>query len=129
MTAADFQAILAKLTDKYLNKVASNPSFLERNDSPGWGKVEFPAPATWDINCGWCEEWANAVEKKVPGAVADWYDINDNDHCLVVYEGRYYDAECPQGVDKPEDLPIYNNAGRTRLTILTERQKLISDLV
>lgn len=127
MSHAEFQAILAEVTKKYLHRLRSHAIFTERNDSPGWGKEAFPEPATWDINCGFCDNWAEAVEKRVPGAVADWYEFNGNDHCLVEYQGRYYDAECPEGVDSPELLPIYNNEGRTRLEVLTEREnKLVT---
>ncbi len=127
MTSTQFEAVLALVTSKYLRKLTTNPIFTDRNDKPGWGKQQFPEPATWDINCGLCEEWANAVEKRAPGAVADWYEFNDNDHCLVEFQGRFYDAECPEGVERPELLPIYNNEGRTRLEILTERKnKLVS---
>ena len=28
-------------------------------------------------------------------------------HYFTVYEGRYYDSECPEGVDWPDDLPFY----------------------
>lgn len=67
-----------------------------------------------DINNGSCEDWANEVEALVPGAEAVWLDEfggtefgeeHDVPHCAVLYAGRWYDAEAPHGVDRPEDLP------------------------
>lgn len=28
-------------------------------------------------------------------------------HCFIYYEGKFYDSECPQGCDCPDDLPCY----------------------
>ncbi len=117
-------------------------------------------PTTWDINCGGCEDFANAVAGRIPGAVAvDAYDpelhpfrencdicgspafvvshqehhhgvpgnidyISDADHkafigwdsdrCIIKFQGRFYDAECHEGVDCVRDLPIYKNQGKSR---------------
>jgi hypothetical protein len=93
---------------------------------------------TWDINCGYCEDFADAVAAQVPGAEAVWaYDpelhppMFDNDpeswlpdHCVVLYEGRYYDAECHEGVDRVRDLPIYKNAGKSRAQVIRERRAM-----
>jgi hypothetical protein len=31
-------------------------------------------------------------------------------HCFFFLNGLYYDAECPQGVKYPDDLPFYQRA-------------------
>ena len=28
-------------------------------------------------------------------------------HCFIIYEGKYYDSECPQGCNYPDQLPCY----------------------
>ncbi len=35
-------------------------------------------------------------------------------HCWIFHDGRHYDAECPDGVARPEDLPIFARATRAR---------------
>jgi hypothetical protein len=122
---------------------------------------------TYDINCGRCEDLADAVAERIPGVEAiNAYDpelhpfdedcsecgkpafvvspqehhhgnpsnINHaadadheafvgwtSDHCVIEYRGRFYDAECHEGVDRVRDLPIYKNRGKTRSEILRER--------
>lgn len=39
-------------------------------------------------------------------------------HCFLTMKGRWYDAECPEGVDNVLDLPIFR-----RPIVLTLRQK------
>ena len=91
---------------------------------------------TWDINCGYCEVFADAVARRVSGAQAIWaYDPEihppvsedggwDPDHCVVEYQGRFYDAECHEGVDHVRDLPIYKNVGKSRAQVLRERRAM-----
>jgi hypothetical protein len=82
-------------------------------------------PRPWDINNGWCEEFAEAVAARVPGSAAiPAYDPElhpvradggwDCDHFVVEFAGRFYDAECHSGVDRVRDLPIYRHRGQTR---------------
>lgn len=42
-------------------------------------------------------------------------------HCFLEMQGRWYDAECPEGVDRLLDLPIFR-----RPVVLTLRRKGIS---
>ncbi len=64
-------------------------------------------PTAWDINNGWCEEFAMAAIDAIPGAdMEDLYDEYDLAHYAVVIDGRYYDAEAITGVDNPHELPI-----------------------
>lgn len=89
-------------------------------------------PTTWDINNGFCEDLAEIVAARIPGAeVVPAYDPElhplredggyDADHFVIVFEGRFYDCECPEGVNHVRDLPIYQNRGKTRAQVLEER--------
>lgn len=81
------------------------------------GENAFPCAS--DINNGSCEDFALAVCALLPEAVAVW-DVDvlspiclpspaHYGHCFVCCGGRYYDAECPAGVDCWLDLPYYKN--------------------
>lgn len=50
----------------------------------------------------------------------------DADHCMITYNGRFYDCECPEGVDRVCDMPIYRNRGKTRTQWIAENS--ISEL-
>ncbi len=80
-------------------------------------------PIPWDINCGWCDEFADRVAMLMDGAESLWDDALCTDeevaeygiHAFVRYEGRYYDSECLDGVDDFRKLPIYRGfAGNPR---------------
>jgi hypothetical protein len=65
-----------------------------------------PTPA--DVNRGWCGEFAAAVVSRFPQAEARWLDElgvggDAAGHMVVVFGGRYYDAECLDGVE-PRDV-------------------------
>lgn len=62
-----------------------------------------------EINNGNCDEFADDVEQK---AFLNDLDVNivedeQHGHFYVKHEGKYYDAETPQGVKKFTDLPFY----------------------
>ena len=75
------------------------------------------------INCGHCEPFAETIVKQIEGAEGYWGDNFDAEfwgidvehwvedhaayHYFILYKGRYYDAEAPEGVDHPKDLPLY----------------------
>lgn len=71
-----------------------------------------PVQHPYDINCGQCEEWAGRVEELVGDSVT----VHDPDECHVFIEhgGKFYDAECPEGVTDWRRLPIFANKGRSR---------------
>jgi len=81
-------------------------------------------PILWDIGNGWCEEWAQLVvtrAREAGFAVSwDWYEREypdgDSsyiaDHCVVIFNGRFYDAEAPDGADSVWDLPIWEQRER-----------------
>lgn len=45
-------------------------------------------------------------------------DVRLGGHCFLTMKGRWYDAECPEGVDNVLDLPIFR-----RPIVLTLRRK------
>ncbi len=75
-----------------------------------------------------CEGFAELVVDKVPGAEACWdcdIDPNQQDiptnkrdpsHCFVSYNGKYYDAACPDGVDDWRNLPFFRMHMRAYMT-------------
>lgn len=66
-----------------------------------------------EINGGDCLTFADEVSKLFQGAYAAWGHTVDPDlvdgseHCVIVYKGRFYDSQCPEGVDKIEDIPFW----------------------
>lgn len=79
-----------------------------------------------DINYGFCDIFAHDVCERVPGAVAIWNDHLDSyhgkpNHCFVFYKGKYYDSECPEGVNSWQELPMFVRA--RNLEILEENIK------
>ena len=74
------------------------------------------------INNGNCDEFAWEVEKLVDEAEAVWTEMwiecippdcseifkgLSLAHCFVEHGGKYYDAECPNGVNHPIQLPFF----------------------
>jgi len=78
------------------------------------------------INSGLCDEFANIIEieagfgkavwgDKLPKGdwssdvqrLEGWFTTFAPHHCFIVYEGRYYDSECPEGCEYPDELPHY----------------------
>jgi hypothetical protein len=77
-----------------------------------------------DINTGYCWNFSHDVIKKVPGAnevvnpISNAIDLPSTarkddlylpTHSWVLYQGRHYDSEAPEGVDYWWQLPIYQN--------------------
>ena len=70
------------------------------------------------INCGRCDYFAADIIRRLGAGEAlyhdDMLDCTENEamhwsHCFIAYEGRFYDSECPEGVDKWRDLPVFVN--------------------
>lgn len=105
----------------------------ERNWAASAHRV-FPYPETiWDINCGWCENFAEELHAKFPdGEIVDLDDLFCNDmrvcanvemtprkkriwkhdqsypaHTVFLYKGKYYDAENPEGIEDWADLECF----------------------
>lgn len=80
---------------------------LERIREKGWPIQPGQTPLPWDITHGWCVDWAEFVCARIPGAVMAEHDDGDMLHTFVVLGGRYYDAECPDGVTHVLRLPVF----------------------
>lgn len=81
-------------------------------------------PTTWDINNGLCDSFANEVIDKFLEEYPDskiqevWFE----EHCLILFDGRYYDAECLKGVTNWRNIPLFLNRKKTREQVLRERK-------
>ncbi len=51
----------------------------------------------------WDDELATAEELESEGFAPY------GGHCVILYNDRYYDAECPHGVDDWHDIPFFKN--------------------
>lgn len=73
-------------------------------------------PTPRDINHGWCGDFGDEVVERFPEAETFWLDElgvpgEASAHRVVVWEGRWYDAECLDGV-APADvltLPLFRD--------------------
>lgn len=129
----EVEATLAGLNDRTLGQMRSSGWRSRHRD-------RHSAPTAWDINDGGCEEWADEAVKRL-GAKSgrsagvhafaefesDWLEAEglppvmvDDDHSrdhaiahtVLSYEGRWYDAQHPGGVDTLSELSISQGVGR-----------------
>lgn len=125
MDQCAFSRIMAEETAEALDWIRSYPPAYLGNRPP----------TTWDINNGFCEDFAEAVAARVPDAEAvPAYDPElhpsredggwNLDHFVILWRGRFYDAECHEGVECVKDLPLYRNRGKTRAQVLCQNQPL-----
>lgn len=67
----------------------------------------------YHINCGDCEGFAMAVIRRLGGSSEELYELATDiesdypGHVWIYFKGKHYDAECPDGVDKWDDLPLF----------------------
>ena len=75
-------------------------------------ETERPEPLPWDINHGWCVDWAELVCTQVPAAIMDEHDDPATGmlHTFVRLDGRCYDAECTDGTPDVTGLPVFATA-------------------
>jgi len=78
------------------------------------------------INNGLCDSFAEIIAETVPDTeimwgcellktlwsnkiqhLKDWFTHFAPYHCFIVFDDKYYDSECPQGCNYPDDLPYY----------------------
>lgn len=78
------------------------------------------------INNGMCEDFASDLEHIGFGyvvwgdecigddwwtlgvlALPDWMSHFAPGHCFIVFDGKFYDSECPDGCDYVDELPFY----------------------
>jgi hypothetical protein len=71
-----------------------------------------------EINCGNCEEFAHDVKDAYGCGEPLWHDempdCSDSEsvwwaHKFLEVDGRFYDSECPEGVDNWRELPCFAN--------------------
>ena len=98
MTPAELRRVLEQVTEEILERMRRD-GFYSEDD----GELRFDA-IVWDINNGFCAEWAFRAADLIEEAFPAWMD---DDHCVLVYRGRFYDADCLDGVDDVEDLPMF----------------------
>lgn len=138
-----------KLTNEFINP----DSIYNSNKRNHYGKTKeewdrgyqkssnaFPYPKTiWDVNCGHCEEFAEALQMAFPnGEIVDLGELYINDkrflpkdfnnwkeedrlnwideqdlpsHYAYLYNGRYYDAQHPNGVTDWTALDVMRYGG------------------
>ena len=63
----------------------------------------------FDINQGTCYNFAAKVVALASGEVIENEFYN---HAFILHEGKYYDAEEPEGVEEWEQLPFIQRAKR-----------------
>jgi hypothetical protein len=87
----------------------------------GDGKEKGRRPKNgYDINCGLCEEWGERVRELYreatgrdevdvldPGNITGNADDSLEGHVFLRFRGRFYDAECPEGVSDWRKLPLF----------------------
>ena len=70
-------------------------------------------PSPYQINNGGCDEWANRVldsfrdDCRMVGCWATDPDLADSSHIFIEIDDRFFDAECPEGVDDYMLLPLF----------------------
>jgi hypothetical protein len=62
-----------------------------------------------NINSGWCLDFARELQRKVGGQIVG---PRGSRHYYLFWNGRYYDAEIPDGVKQAENLPFYKREWR-----------------
>lgn len=98
---------------------------------------QYGLETAYDINCGWCEEWAQEAQRQFGGQVlwldevseynARYYKENRRDdggwdpphsHAVLFWNDRYYDSQHPNGVISVFDLDLVR--GVTRVEFLAK---------
>lgn len=85
--------------------------------------IKFEA-TPWDINCGQCEEWAEAAAKELGFGSVQWLpefpfrtarkNKRGIRHCVLMIGGRYYDAQNIFGVTDWRSLDVVRRVPRSR---------------
>jgi hypothetical protein len=112
MTGEEIGRILAQVTQDILDGMRRDGFIINEGDP-----VRFD-PVVWDINNGYCNEWAAlAAERLGENAYTEWIDPY---HCVLFYQGRWYDADCPEGEPYWADLPMFADPAHERPEPLQE---------
>jgi hypothetical protein len=105
MDREELRRILDQVTGEILDEMRLDGFYYQ-------GRKRYD-PQVWDINNGYCDSWALRAAELIPGAFTAWIDP-DVDHCVLVYDGKFYDADCPDGVDKWSELPMFADPQQDR---------------
>ena len=84
----------------------------------------------YDINNGCCEEWAERVleilDQEKSGIFSDFgrWDtvpgLADTNHVFIFVDGKFYDAECLEGVVDYMELPIFKKLNRDQPVVYSD---------
>jgi len=103
MHGEEIRRILDQVTEEILGRMRRKGFYYEdelRHD-----------PSVWDINNGHCEAWADRAAELIPGSFAAWMDP---EHCVLVYDGMFYDADCVEGKSDYRELPMFADPAHER---------------
>lgn len=88
-----------------------------------YNEVENVTPQ--EINNGMCEDFANDIAhigfgiaiwggnvplelwSKLACRIKVWFSHFADGHCFIMFNDKFYDSECPQGCNHPDNLPFY----------------------
>lgn len=114
-----------------LDLSAVTEAILDRMQMAGWfleacRERRFDRPTAWDINCGWCREWAELAVALHGGAIV-WldefgYDPDEISHAVMELDGKLYDAQHPSGVSSAANLDVVLGVSRTTFLEITNTQ-------
>jgi hypothetical protein len=123
LPAAERTRVLREVTEKIQDEM----------QRVGWWTGAYKArvkhhdrPTAWDINDGFCEEWAEAAVRRIGGdaEVVDLASLRyekfglpddifeDVAHVVLLLDGRFYDAQDIEGVDDPRQLQLVRGVSR-----------------
>lgn len=109
MHGEELRRLLSQVTEEILEEMREN-GFHVKYDADGYPVDELRFdPLVWDINNGLCEQWAERAAELIPGGARVAKIDPDVDHWVLVYDGKFYDADCPDGVDRWSKLPMFAN--------------------
>lgn len=90
--------VYERFEHRHLAEVVYTEHFLDENDQIDWDRLSIAVP--------------NGLTRQ------DMNQVRLGGHCFLEMQGRWYDAECPDGVESFIDLPIFR-----RPVVLTLRRK------
>lgn len=99
----DLAAVLRSITRHVLREMR-NSGWHQKNHKY---MKKGGRPTAYDVNNGWCEEWAGLAEVATGGESVWLEDVLNNEslaHCVLEFEGRYFDSQCMMGTSYPISL-------------------------
>lgn len=101
--------VILRLRADYANQESLSPSqinngrcdeFAETLEMKGFGV------AVWGSQIP-IESWSLFIQDVVGNGILWDFDYFADCHCFAFYREKYYDSECPQGCEYPDQLPIF----------------------